>query len=40
MALEFIEEFKMLLLNNASRVLGILEVSNGWNINPRHFLLQ
>ncbi|WP_439555506.1 JAB domain-containing protein [Dyadobacter sp.] len=29
MALEFIEEFKILLLNNASRVLGIFEVSKG-----------
>jgi DNA repair protein RadC len=28
-ALEFIEEFKILLLNNASRVLGIFEVSKG-----------
>jgi DNA repair protein RadC len=27
--LEFIEEFKILLLNNASRVLGIFEVSKG-----------
>jgi DNA repair protein RadC len=29
MALEFIEEFKMLLLNNASCVPGIFEVSKG-----------
>jgi DNA repair protein RadC len=28
-AFEFIEEFKILLLNNASRVLGIFEVSKG-----------
>ncbi|MCF2488080.1 JAB domain-containing protein [Dyadobacter sp. CY347] len=27
--LEFIEEFKILLLNNASRVPGIFEVSKG-----------
>ena len=27
--LEFIEEFKIILLNNASRVLGIFEVSKG-----------